>query len=64
MGKYIFKKLKDENNHFDTTTVTMEVETCGLVELIEAFEEFLAASGFGMNKLDIVDNDEVLDGEG
>lgn len=46
MPKYIFKKLKDESNKFDTATVEITVETEDLGEVLQAFEEFLKGSGF------------------
>ena len=58
MPKYIFKKLKDENNDFDTTTVELTVESENLGDVVEAFEEFLRGSGFHpRGSLDFIEDD-------
>lgn len=61
MAKFIFKKLKDETNRFDTTDVTFEIEADSMGDVIEAFEEFLVGSGFIIDRvkqsIDLVDNE-------
>lgn len=59
MAKYIFQKLKDEENRFDKSTVNFEVEAVTYVELLEEFEHFLRASGFRFDgRVEIVPEDE------
>jgi uncharacterized membrane protein len=59
MPKYEFKKIKDPENQFDITNVSIEVESESMNDVIEAFEEFLAACGFIFDRtkknLDITD---------
>lgn len=43
---YIFKKLKDPENQFDNTDVTIKVNTETLGDLLEAFKEYLLACGY------------------
>lgn len=63
MTTYKFTKQRDTKNEFDTTTVEITCETAGLDELIECFEEFLAACGFGKKQiqLDVIDDERVDD---
>lgn len=63
MSQFIFKKLRDPNNKYDTTDVIFKVEAITLPELIEAFEDFLKATGFVINPkehLDLVHDDEYV----
>lgn len=46
MSKYIFIKKPDENNQYDISTVTIELETDTKSDLIEHFEDFLKACGY------------------
>lgn len=46
MSTYIFKKLRDEENRFDISSVVFKVESETLPEIVEEFERFLKASGF------------------
>jgi len=46
MAKYVFKKLKDETNHYDVSELTMEVEAENINDIIEEFSNFLKGSGF------------------
>jgi len=46
MPKYIFKKLRDTDNRFDTSSIEMVVETECLDELREQFDLFLHACGY------------------
>ena len=48
---YKFIKTKDDDNHFDCTNVTIEVETEQRQELINAFIEFLSGCGFSTEDL-------------
>jgi hypothetical protein len=61
MAKFIFKKIKDETNRFDTVDVTFEIEADSMNDVIEAFEEFLVGSGFIIDRvkqsIDLVDNE-------
>ena len=57
--KYKFIKIKDAENRYDISSVTMEVDTTDLTKLIEEFELFLRACSFGFDgHLDIVKDDE------
>lgn len=59
MAKYIFKKLKDENNPYDKTNITLELEAESLTELFEAFEDFLKGSGFQFSgTIDTVEDEQ------
>jgi hypothetical protein len=46
MSRYKFIKERDENNTFDITEITFNVEAVQLEDLIQEFELFLKASGF------------------
>lgn len=48
MTQFVFKKFRDTDNKFDTSTVTFEVETENKGELEDCFYEFLAACGFSV----------------
>ena len=48
---YTFKKTKDEENQYDCTNVTIELETVDRQEVINTFIEFLAACGYNVNDL-------------
>lgn len=45
-AKYILKKLKDPDNHFDTTDVIIRIETESLSDVVQGMEEFIRACGF------------------
>lgn len=49
---YKFIKKKDPENKFDNTTVVMTVDAIERQELINAFIEFLGASGFSTKDLE------------
>ena len=49
--KITFTKDRDLTNEFDTTKVVLEVETESKQEVINAFIEFLAGSGFSVEDL-------------
>ena len=51
MSTYIFKKLKDKTNHYDTTEIEMIVETVDRQELLERFIDFLQVSGYNIKDL-------------
>lgn len=46
MNKYVFSKLKDPYNEYDSSNVTFEVETPSLTDILEEFTLFLKACGF------------------
>lgn len=46
MSKYKFIKNPSEKNEFDNTTVEISLESDALIDLIEAFADFLVACGF------------------
>ncbi len=52
MSTYIFKKLKDKTNPYDTTEVEMIVETVDRQELLERFIDFLQVSGYNVKDLE------------
>lgn len=53
---YVFKKIKDEQNPYDTTTVIVKIDTVTLGDLLEGFEDFLRACGYQFKgNLNIVD---------
>lgn len=52
---YIFKKIKDLDNPYDKTTVTIESESATLPDLLQDFKDFLLASGF------VIDGDLVIE---
>ena len=56
---YVFKKIKDENNVFDISDVEITVhDEANLSDLLEQFERFLQASGFGFEgSIDIVEEE-------
>jgi hypothetical protein len=61
MPKYIFKKERDLDNRFDSSTVEFNVDTESLEELITEFTLFLKAVGFQFDgELQLVE--EVKDG--
>lgn len=43
---YTFKYVKDPENTFDTTDVTIEADITSLYELLEVFHKFVLANGF------------------
>lgn len=43
---FIFKKQKEDNNKFDTTTVIVESSSVSLEDVLEDFKEFLLACGY------------------
>lgn len=45
-SKYVFTKIKDEDNPHSISNVYMEIETESLANLQEEFECFLKACGF------------------
>jgi hypothetical protein len=49
---YKFSKLKNPNNDYDTYNLEMTVtdSECDCMELIEAFEKFLIACGYGFHQ--------------
>lgn len=59
MTKYIFKKLRDETNHYDKSDVTMELEAIQIDDIIEEFTYFLRASGFVVDEIVHIKQDEV-----
>jgi hypothetical protein len=48
-SQYVFKKNRDLNNSFDTTTVTIESEATTVTEILSDFRDFLLACGFSIN---------------
>lgn len=46
MTKYVFKKLKEKDNPFDVSEITMEVEVDRIDDLIQEFGNFLKCSGY------------------
>jgi len=48
---YTFKKDRDPDNEFDTSIVTIEVDTVDRQELINSFIEFLAGCGYNVDDL-------------
>lgn len=46
MSRYKFIKERDDNNTFDITEITFDVEAVQLEDLVQEFELFLKASGF------------------
>lgn len=54
----IFKKIKDPENHFDVSDLTMEVDAVVLTEIIDEFANFLKGCGYIFDGLEIVDRDE------
>jgi hypothetical protein len=57
---YKLIKTIDPENQFDRTNVTIEIphSDAGLVELLEAFQEFLRACGFQFSgEIDLVDKE-------
>lgn len=55
MATYIFIKKPDTNNEYDITTVQIKVETIIVDDLLDAFEDFLKASGYVVNgKISII----------
>lgn len=57
---YKLIKTIDEKNKFDKTTVTIEIphNEVTIVDLLDAFEEFLKACGFHFSgELDLVDRE-------
>jgi hypothetical protein len=59
-GKYIFIKERDELNKFDHTRVQIESDSVSLPDLIEDFSDFLKASGFVLDGLEIVESEDSL----
>lgn len=59
MNKYIFKKLRDETNHYDKSDVTMELEAVQIDDIIEEFAYFLRASGFIVGEIVHIKQDEI-----
>lgn len=58
---YKFVKLKDKNNEYDNIKIKMSVETDTLSDLLEAFSDFLKASGFNFKgEVIIYDEEEDL----
>jgi len=55
---YIFKKLKDLDNHFDTTDVVIKLQTDDLTDLLTTFKEYLQACGYQINGDVIVSTNE------
>lgn len=59
MAKYTFIKARDEGNHFDKTTVIIEVDTDSLDDLLEGFQEFINGCGFSLKgAIDIIPEEE------
>lgn len=56
---FVFEKKIDPTNEFDTTNVRFEVPNSDikLTDLLQAFEDFLKASGFGLNGYVGIKND-------
>jgi hypothetical protein len=57
---YKFIKTLDESNNFDKTNVTIELphnEQC-LDDLLEAFQDFLKACGFAIDKIEAVKDEQ------
>ncbi len=52
---YKFIKTPDPENHFDRTRVEIEIadNDIALPDLVEAFQDFLTASGFSFQKQNI-----------
>ena len=59
MSKYIFKKLKNKNNDYNKTEITMEIEEISLYDILEEFEYFLKASGFSIGKLEHITEEQL-----
>jgi len=58
MSKYIFKKVPNPDNRFDTDEIKFTVNAESLPELLESFSFFLKACGFTLaGELDIVDTE-------
>ena len=59
MAKYVLTKERDKGNRFDKTKVVVEVETDGLDDLIEGFQEFLNGCGFVLKgNIELVSEEE------
>lgn len=43
---FIFKKLKDKDNRFDTNDIIMRSEAMTIPEIMEDFRDFLKGCGF------------------
>lgn len=46
---YVFKKLRDKNNPYDHSDVTVTCDADTMDELLESFKSFLMASGFSID---------------
>ena len=57
---FTFTKTPDTNNHFDSSTIEMNVEATGLDDLLSEFANFLRACGYVIPQVDnpIIINDE------
>lgn len=61
MPTYKFKKEKDPTNPYDDTDVFIKCETEDLTQLIEAFEDFIGACGFGPKRIELAELDDDKD---
>ena len=50
----IFRKVRDDDNQFDTTNITIESDAQTLPDVLEDFKGFLMACGYYVNPGDSI----------